>query len=349
MSSDNVSSKEIYTEEGASSLSPSKKTRTPKSVSKHMTPHKRTPSKKTRTPTSISKHRTPSKKTRRPTTTSTYFEKNYYNRQIKTARANNVAEFVEFFKENFGEEAFTRFIWQLSTPVSSTRGYPFSDSPPSFLIDIMKEFFDLLKNTPELPQIAGPFRDIIEKFGPKTSYDPFSPEDYTKECNEIVDKFISVKKLDTNGQLAKSIKLFFSNVVSILINFIDKKSLQYNPEARIAVQSRMKDICLILQQLIQLLNQNKKYHKIIQGFTIEDLIIYGKAEREKDINKLKEIDAAYYRDEYQISQGLFELAEERQEERDERRRQRAGGRKLKMHSRNYYKKHTCKRRAYKKK
>lgn len=300
------------------------------------------PSKKTRTPTS--KHMTPSKKTRR-LTTSTNFEHKYYNQQIKTARANNVAEFVEFFKENFGEEAFTKFIWLLSTPVSSIQGYHFSDSPPSFLIDIMKEFFDLLKNTPELPQIAGPFRDIIDKFGPKTSYDPFSPEDYIKECNEIVDKFISVKKLDSNGQLATSIRLFFSNVVSILINFIDKKSLQYNPEARIAVQSRMKDICLISQELI-LLNQNKKYHKIIQGFTIEDLIIYGKAEREKDIKKLKEIDAAYYRDEYQISQGLLELAEERQEERDERRRQRAyagkeGGRRLKMRS-------IKRRRAYKK-
>jgi hypothetical protein len=299
------------------------------------------PSKKTRTPTS--KHRTPTKKTRRPT--STYFEKDYYNRNIRNARANIVAEFVEFFKENFGEESFTKFIWLLSTPVSSTRGYHFSDSPPSFLIDIMKEFFDLLKNTPELPQIAGPFRDIIEKFGPKTSYDPFSPEDYNKECNEIVDKFISVKKLDTNGELAKSIRLFFTNVVSILINFIDKKSLQYDPEARIAVQSRMKDICLILQQLIQLINQNKKYHRIIQGFNVKDFINYGKDEREKDIKKLKEKDAAYYRDEYQISQGLLELAEERQEERDERRRQRAyagqeGGRRLKMRS--------IKRRAYKK-
>ena len=338
MSSHNILSEEKYMEQRAA-LSPSKKTHTLAPTSKH-----RTPSKKTRTTlTPTSKHRTPSKKTRRPTRT--YFEEDYYNRNIRNARANNVAEFVEFFKENFGEESFTKFIWLLSTPISSTRGYPFSDSPPSFLIDIMKEFFDLLKNTPELPQIAGPFRDIIEKYGPKTAYDPFSPEDYNKECNEIVDKFISVKKLDTNGQLAKSIKLFFSNVVSILINFIDKNSLQYNPEARIAVQSRMKDICLILQQLIQLINQNKKYHRIIQGFNVKDFINYGKDEREKDIKKLKEKDAAYYRDEYQISQGLLELAEERQEERDERRRQRGyagqeGGRRLKMRS--------IKRRAYKK-
>ena len=115
----------------------------------------------------------------------------------------------------------------------------------------------------------------------------------------------------------------------------------------------MKDICLILQQLIQLLNQNKKYHRIIQGFNVKDFINYGKDEREKDIKKLKEKDAAYYRDEYHISQGLLELAEERQEERDERRRQREyagqeGGRRIKMHLRNYYNKRTCKRCAYKK-
>ena len=142
-------------------------------------------------------------------------------------------------------------------------------------------------------------------------------------------------------------------MVSILLDFIDKNSVQYTPEARIAVQERMKGICSMLEKLIQLFNQNKKYHRIIQGFTIEDLIKYGKAEREKDIKKLKEKDAAYYRDEYQISQGLLELAEERQEERDERRRQRAyagqeGGRRLKMYSRNYCKKRSHKRRAYKK-
>jgi L-arabinose isomerase len=95
---------------------------------------------------------------------------------------------------------------------------------------------------------------------------------------------------------------------------------------------------------------------MIQGFTVDDLIKYGKAERESDIKKLKEEDAEYYRGEYQISQGLFELAEKRQEERDERRQQRVhagleGGRRKKMHSRNYYKKRSYKMRAraYKKK
>jgi hypothetical protein len=347
MSSDNVLSKEKYIEEG-DALSPLKKTRTP---TKHRTP--RTPTKH-RTPRTPIKHRTPSKKTRRPTRTTTNFEKNYYNRNIRSARANNVAEFVEFFKENFGEESFTRFIWQLSTPVASTKGYNFSDSP-SFLIDITKEFFDLLKNMPDLPRIIVPLREIIENYGPKTLHGPpLSPDKYMKECDEIVDKFISDNKLDANSELATSIKLFFSRVVSILLDFIDKNSVKHTPEARIAVQVRMKDIFSVFEKLIRLLNENKKYYKMIQGFTVEDFINYGKAERESDIKKLKEEDAEYYRGEYQISQGLLELAEKRQEERDDRRQQRVhagleGGRVKKMHSRSYYKKRTHKMRAYKKK
>ena len=208
---------------------------------------------------------------------------------------------------------------------------------------------------PDLPRIVVPLREIIEKYGPKTLYGPpLSPDKYMKECDEIVDKFISDNKLDANSELATSIKLFFTRVVSILFDFIDKNSLKNTPEARIAVQQIMKRIFSVFEKLIQLLNQNKKYHKIIQGFTIEDLIKYGKAERESDIKKLKEEDAEYYRGEYQISQGLFELAEKRQEERDERRQQRVhagleGGRRKKMHSRNYYKKCTHKMRTYKKK
>ena len=357
MSFDNVS-------EGADLISPSKKTptralklRTPSKKTRTPTPTRtlkhRTPSKKTRTPTPtrILKHRTPSKKTRRPMrTSSSYFEKDSYNRHIRSARAKNVAEFVEFFKENLGEESFTRFIWLLSSPVTSTGGYNFSDSP-SFLIDITKEFFDLLQNMPDLPRIVVPLREIIEKYGPKTLYGPpLSREKYMKECDEIVDKFISDNKLDANSELATSIKLFFTRAVSILLDYIDKNSLKNTPEARIAVQQIMKGVYSVFEKLIRLLNENKKYYKMIQGFTVEDLIKYGKAERESDIKKLKEEDAAYYRGEYQISQGLFELAEKRQEERDERRQQRVhagleGGRRKKMHSRNYYKKRSYKMRA----
>lgn len=278
----------------------------------------------------------------------------HHNQNIRVARGNNVAEFVEFFKEKFtdGEHDFTKFIWYLSTPIYSLRGYPFSESdysPPSVLINIMKEFFDLLKNTPELPQIGVPFIKIIEAFSLPT-HDTFNKEDYIARCNVIVDNFISDKKLDIDDGVAKSIKMFFTNVVSILSDFIYTRNLQIIPEARIAVGVRMESICLILGHLIHVITINKPYHKIIQGFTIEDLIAYGKAEREKDINELKKRNSKTYRlDEYQINQGLDELAEERQEERDERRQQRkyegkeGGRRRLKTR---YIK--TIKRRAYKK-
>jgi hypothetical protein len=219
-------------------------------------------------------------------------------------------------------------------------------SSPNIFAAKFKEFFDLLKNMPDLPRIVVPLREIIEKYGPKTLHGPpLNREIYIKQCDEIVDKFISDNKLDANSELATSIKLFFTRVVSILLDFIHKNSLKNTPEARIAVQQIMKGIFSVFEKLIRLLNENKKYYKMIQGFTIEDLIKYGKAERESDIKKLKEEDAAYYRGEYQISQGLLELAEKRQEERDDRRRQRVhagleGGRRLKMHS--------IKRRAYKK-
>jgi hypothetical protein len=269
------------------------------------------------------------------------FETEHRNRLIKVASAYNVADFIEFFKENFtyGEHNFTTFIRDLTTPVFSLRGYAYSEhnSPPSFVVNIMKEFFDLLKNTPELPQIIGPFRDIIDIYG-KPSYETFSREVYIQECNKIVDKFISDKKI--NAELATSIKMFFSNVVSILIDFIYKRKLQNDPEARIAVNSRMNSICPVLGVLISI---TKKKHKIIQGFTIEDLIIYGKAERERDINELKKDKRM---DEFAIVQELNELAERRQKERDERRQQRAaghdGGRRLKMRSKmRAYKKRSC--------
>lgn len=282
----------------------------------------------------------------------------HHNQNIRVARGNNVAEFVEFFKEKFthGEYYFTKFIWYLTTPVNSLRGYHFneSDSPSSVLSNIMQEFFDLLKNTPELPQIGVPFIKIIEAFSLPT-HDTFNKEDYIARCNVIVDNFISDKKLDIDDGVAKSIKMFFTNVVSILSDFIYTRNLQIIPEARIAIGVIMERIWPILEVLIHVIKINKPYHKIIQGFTIEDLIAYGKAEREKDINELKKRNSKTYRlDEYQINQGLDELAEERQEERDERRQQRkyegkeGGRRRLKTRSIKTIKRRAYKKRSYKK-
>ena len=160
-------------------------------------------------------------------------EGKYHAQIIRVARENNVADFVEFFKEKFGEQDFTKFIWYLSTPIYSLRGYPFSESdysPPSVLINIMKEFFDLLKNTPDLPQIVRPFIDIIDIYGKPRAHETFSSEIYTRACNKIIDTFISDKQLDTtNVELATHIQLFFNNVVSILIKFIYERQLQKDP------------------------------------------------------------------------------------------------------------------------
>jgi hypothetical protein len=83
---------------------------------------------------------------------------------------------------------------------------------------------------------------------------------------------------------------------------------------------------------------------------MEDVVRYGKSERESDIKILKQQDPKYYTDEWRIAQGLDELIEERQEARDERRRQRAyagqGGRKKNIRSSR--KKRNSKKRAYKK-
>jgi hypothetical protein len=128
------------------------------------------------------------------------------------------------------------------------------------------------------------------------------------------------------------------------------RNLQDIPEARIVVKVRMDSICSILGELIRIIAKTRPYHKIIQGFTIDDLIKYGKAERDTDIKELKIKNEKTYMDEFEIVQGLNELAEERQEHRNERRRQRKhagkeGGRRLKMRSikRRVNKKHSYKR------
>jgi hypothetical protein len=271
-------------------------------------------------------------------------ERGNHIRNIRDARATNVARFVEFYKENFtrGEYSFKTFIFYLISPIVSVQGDYFSefDSPPSFLTNIMNEFFELLKNTPELPHIGVLFTRIIEVFS-LPSHGAFNKEVYIEQCNVLVDNFISDisdKKLKIDDDVAKNIKLFFTNVASILSDFIYERKLQIIPEARIAVGVRMNHILPILEGLIDIINKNKPYHKIIQGFTIYDLIQYGNTEREHDISEIKKRSRKYYLDEYTINQGLDELAEERQQEREIRRIQRTyapeGGRRrmLKMRS-----------------
>lgn len=279
----------------------------------------------------------------------------YKNQNIRHAKETNVSEFVEFMKENFGEDTFSKLIWKLSTPVTLFRGghYPHALTQyPSWLTDIMQEFLELLQTTPELPELPDiflPLQEILKIYVPSGGLHalPITEEDFIKKSNEIVDNFITVNQLDPNGYIATNIKIFFSRVVFILFDFIKKNGESVDVETRVYVVSKIKELIPILKRLIQLSNQNKK---IIVGLNMEDVVRYGKSERESDIKILKQQDPKYYRDEWSIAQGLDELIEERQEARDERRRQRAyagqGGRKKNIRSSR--KKRNSKKRAYKK-
>ena len=279
----------------------------------------------------------------------------YKNQNIRRAKEKSVSEFVEFMKENFGEDTFSKLIWKLSTPVTLYRGgrYPHALTEyPSWLTDIMQEFLELLQTTPELPELPDiflPLQEILKIYIPSGGLHalPIAEEDFIKQSNEIVDNFITGIQLDPSSEIATNIKIFFSRVVFILFDFIKKNGESVDVETRVYVVSKIKELIPILKRLIQLNNQNKKN---IVGLNMEDVVRYGKSERESDIEKLKQQDPKYYRDEWHIAQGLDELYEERQEARDERRRQRAyagqGGRKKNIRSSR--KKRNGKKRTYKK-
>ena len=289
----------------------------------------------------------------------------YKNKTIRHAKETNVSEFVEFMKENFGEDAFSKLIWKLSTPVTLYRGgrYPHALTEyPSWLTDIMQEFIELLQTAPELselPDIFLPLQEILKIYIPSGGLHalPIAEEDFIKKSNDIVDNFITVNQLDPTSEIATNIKFFFSRVVFILFDFIKRNVESTDVETRVYVASKIKELIPILKRLIQLNNQNKK---IIVGLNMEDVVRYGKSERESDIRILKQQDPKYYTDEWSIARGLDELYEERQEARDERRRQREyagqGGRKKNIRSsrkkrnskKRNSKKRNSKKRIYKK-
>lgn len=321
-----------------------------------------TPSKSFTTPLRLRRKPTPSPRSPQPFKKSVFNRPDlpqvYKNQNIRHAKETNVSEFVEFMKENFGEDAFSKLIWKLSTPVTLYRGgrYPHALTEyPSWLTDIMQEFLELLQTTPELPELPElpdiflPLQEILKIYIPSGGLHalPITEEDFIKKSNEIVDNFITGIQLDPSSEIATNIKFFYSRVVFILFDFIKRNGESADVETRVYVVSKIKELIPILKRLVQLNNQNKK---IIVGLNMEDVVRYGKSERESDIKILKQQDPKYYRDEWSIAQGLDELYEERQEARDERRRQRAyagqGGRKKNIRSSR--KKRNSKKRAYKK-
>ena len=266
---------------------------------------------------------------------------------------------IHFLKEDMGEYGFSRFIYLVTLPtyiVVSSHSKILLNKYPSWLTDIIEEYFNLLKSIQDLPNIFVPLRQILNHYVKTRGYykHRYTDQEFIELSNQIVSAFITNSHLDPAGEVATNIKIFFTNVVNILLKFINDNSssldiTQYNLAARVRVQSVIQAIIDFLRDLIEL-NKNENNHKIIQRFNLTNILDYGKAERESDIRNLQEQDPNKYRDEWSIAQGLHELYEKRQEERSRRRAQ--GGRKKNIRSsrkKRNSKKRTYKKRSYKNK
>jgi hypothetical protein len=265
---------------------------------------------------------------------------------------------IHFLKENMGEEAFSRFIYLVTSPMHILTPYRTNillNMYPSWLTDVIEEYLNLLKSVQDVPNIFVPLRQILDEYV-KTSgyYDPkYSDQEFIDLSSRIVSAFITNSRLDPVGEVATKIKNFFTTVVNILLKVInDNSSELYTPQlnlsARLRLKSDIENIIHFLRDLIEL-NKDENNHKTIQRFNLKQILDYGKFERESDIRKLQEQDPKQYGDEWSIARGLDELYEERQKTRNERRRQLSlgqGGRKKNIRSSR--KKRNSKKRAYKK-
>ena len=260
---------------------------------------------------------------------------------------------IHFLKENMGEHEFSRFIYLVTLPtyIASSHSKILLNKYPSWLTDIIEESLNLLKSIQDLPKIFVPLRQILDEYVKTRGYyeHRYTDQEFIELSSRIVSAFITDSHLDPAGEVATKIKIFFTNVVNILLKFINDNSssldiTQYNLAARLMIKGKIEDIIIpFLRDLIEL-NKNENNHKIIQRFNLKNILDYGKAERESDIRKLQEQDPKKYRDEWSIARALDELYEERQEERSRRRAQ--GGRK--KYIRSSRKKRNSKKRAYKK-
>jgi hypothetical protein len=265
---------------------------------------------------------------------------------------------IHFLKENMGEHEFSRFIYLVTLPtyITSSHSRILLNKYPSWLIDIIEEYLNLLKSVQDLPNIFGPLREISDEYvKTRGYYDPrYTDQEFIDLSSRIVSVFITKSKLDSAGEDTTRIKIFFTNVVNILLKFINDNSSsldisQYNLAARLRVQGNIQDIIIPFLRTLTELNKNEQNHKIIQRFNLKTILHYGKAERESDIRKLQEQDPKQYRDEWSIARGLDELYEERQEERNRRRQAYAGqGGRRKKNTHSSRKKRNSKKRAYKK-
>jgi WD40 repeat protein len=262
---------------------------------------------------------------------------------------------IEPYKEIVGEKTFLDFIELLSDTHIRMK-------------QLVQEFIDLLKISPNLPPVLVPFREIITNYYIPPLDDSvviFDSADYIQTCDEIVQRFITENGLDPESESVKKIKAIFTNIVRILIEYqdtiksstyISNVSPQYVEKLRalnttlMSVRKNIQAFTLeklfpFLQQLFTL-NQSAQNHLFIKDINLKEWFKYAKAERDFTINKLKSEDPSKYSavwDDKEWNKILKELALKRANA-DARRRQTKsqgavaqGGTRRKMRARTYKK------------
>lgn len=261
----------------------------------------------------------------------------------KTSYSNPMKS-IEPYKEIIGEKTFLEFIQALS-----------AKSPP-WLLDVMQQFIELLKFTPNLPPVLIPFEEIVTKYIMTPLSNPHAYivslnyiDEYIQICNETVERFITENELDPQSELVKKIKDFFNNIVRVSSTHIKLviDSTRYLDPTYLAqlpfnIKTNFKRLIPFLDQLF-ILNQTAKIHKgFIKYINLKEWLEYGKAEREFTIAQLKRESPKRYNqyDSSKWNEKLIELAVERDEARRRSRRRESqpqGGTRRKMRARTYKK------------
>ena len=257
-------------------------------------------------------------------------------RALILEKTSNPMKSIEPYKEIIGEKTFLEFIQALS-----------AKSPP-WLLEVMQQFIELLKFTPNLPPVLIPFEEIVTKYIMTALSNPRAYilsliyiDEYIQNCNETVERFITENELYPQSELVKKIKDFFNNIVRVSsthiklvidsVRYIDSTYLDQLP---FNIKTNFKRLIPFLDQLF-ILNQTAKIHKgVIKYINLKEWLEYGKAEREFTIAQLKGESPKRYNqyDSSKWNEKLIELAVERDEARRRRRResQLQGGTRRKM-------------------
>lgn len=239
----------------------------------------------------------------------------------------HVMQSIEFFKDKFGEEAFERFIWTLSTPEHINVGTRYAEplhAYQSWLFEITDQFIKLLQLTPNLPPILDPLQEIIKNFLPEINNpleinvdDPYpfprrpsySDKVFREKCNTIIESFMTIfvkNGLDSTSEVFTQIQQFLKNVVDILIRFLNMNEKQiidkFIPkprdttngllDTRISIHSTFKVAMLPIFRM--LFNFNKENHSLFKNINLNDWMKYGKVEKAFYIAKLRKENPSRY-------------------------------------------------------